>query len=38
MAIQFNKEVWSRLLHRTKKTAAEAAEAGLKEFERWTFF
>ena len=27
MAIQFNKEVWSRLLHRTKKTAAEAAEA-----------
>lgn len=27
MAISFNKETWSRLLHRTKKTAAGAAEA-----------
>lgn len=27
MAIRFDKEVWDRLLHRTKKTAAGAAEA-----------
>ena len=27
MAIQFDKDLWNRLLRRTKKTAAEAAEA-----------